>query len=243
MRPDICVAVSRVSQHLVNPTPEHAKHLYHLIRYLKASQDRPLFIDPSSKHDVEIYSDSNFADASDKRRRSTSGTVVTYHGRPVAWKSKLQTCTADSTHEAELYAMHQSMKLGLGIRRTLIDMNLLFQSSPTVLYVDNSATVCTANQIYQISNRNRHIDTRYFKIRDHVESNDIRVEWKSGKVNPADLFTKALDVSTVSLHADFLLSGIPYSPSAMGGCVDSTPPQAIPRVPIDHLGYALGFDP
>ena len=63
-----------------------------------------------------IYSDSDCADPSDKRRRSTSGTYVTLHGRPIAWRSKRQSCTADSTHEAELYALHQSLKVGLGLK-------------------------------------------------------------------------------------------------------------------------------
>ena len=116
VRPDICLALSKLSQHLCNPTPTQAKHLNHLLQYLAATTNKQLEIEPTSASGLEIFSDSNFADASDLKRRSTSGTVVTYHGRPVLWKSKLQTCTADSTHEAELYAVHQSLKLGLGIR-------------------------------------------------------------------------------------------------------------------------------
>ena len=100
VRPDICLALSKLSQHLCNPTPTQSKHLYHLLQYLAATTDKRLEIEPTLASGLEIFSDSNFANASDPKRRSTSGTVVTYQGRPVLWKSKLQSCTADSTHEA-----------------------------------------------------------------------------------------------------------------------------------------------
>ena len=96
VRPDINQAISRCSQLLADPRPEHAKHIYHLIRYMFSTAGRKLEYEPTSHSGLEDHSDSNFADASDRRRRSTSGTIVTLHGRPVAWKSKRQTCTADS---------------------------------------------------------------------------------------------------------------------------------------------------
>jgi len=162
---------------MCNPTPTQAKHLNHLLQYLAATTNKQLEIEPTSASGLEIFSDSNFADASDPKRRSTSGTVVTYHGRPVLWKSKLQTCTADSTHEAELYAVHQSLKLGLGIRLSLIELLELNPTVTTPMFVDNAATVQTSKLKDQISNNNRHIDTRFFKICDHVETGEITVLW------------------------------------------------------------------
>jgi len=223
VRPDINVAISKLSQNLKNPEPEHAKHLLHLLQYLHTTRNKTLDLNPSKRTGLEIYSDSNFADASDKRRRSTSGTIITLHGRPIAWKSKLQTCTADSTHEAELYAMHQSLKLGLSLRYSLNDLGLI-ANAPAPMYVDNAACQCTAHLYDQITSRNRHIPTRYFKICDHTESGEIIVKWKSGKCNPADLFTKPLSATESAPHLDFIFHGTAYPLQVVGGCLAVNPP-------------------
>ena len=133
------------------------------------------------------------------------------------WKSKLQTCTADSTDEAKLYAVRQSLKLGLGIRLSLIELLELNPTVTTPMFVDNAATVQTSKFKDQISNNNRHIDTRFFKICDHVETGEITVLWCPGVINPADLFTKPLPYQEALPHIDLLLSNIPFSPEVMGG--------------------------
>ena len=217
IRPDICTAVSKLAQTLQHPEPEHAKHLYYLLRYLHTTAEQTLEIAPTLDTGLLVYSDSNFADPSDKRRRSTSGTYITLHGRPIAWKSKLQTCTADSTHEAELYALHQSLKMGLGLRHTLAEMGLIKLYKTVTIFVDNEATTYTAKLRDQISSRNRHIDTQYFKICDHVETKEFTVTWLSGKYNPADIFTKPITPNSFKPHFDFIFEALPYSHELEGG--------------------------
>ena len=65
VRPDLCLAVSKSAQRLQSPTPEAAKHLYHMLRYLDVTAHRSLDITPTSRTGLAIDSDSNFADASD----------------------------------------------------------------------------------------------------------------------------------------------------------------------------------
>ena len=60
------------------------------------------------------------------------------------------------------------------------------------MFVDNAATVQTSKLKEQILNNNRRIDTRFFKICDHVEAGEITILWCPGTINPADLFTKPL---------------------------------------------------
>ena len=94
------------------------------------------------------------------------------------------------------------------------------------MFVDNAATVQTSKLKDQISNNNRHIDTRFFKICDHVETGEITVLWCPGAINPADLFTKPLTYQEALSHTDLLLSNIPYSPEIMGGCKGINAPLA-----------------
>ena len=94
------------------------------------------------------------------------------------------------------------------------------------MYVDNQATVDTSQLLDQISNRNRHIETRYFKICDHVESNEIALNWIPGSTNPSDINTKPLSATEIAPHTDFLLAGRTYSQSVMGGCPKTKARQA-----------------
>ena len=96
----------------------------------------------------------------------------------------------------------------------------------TPMFVDNAATVQTSKLKDQISNNNRHIDTRFFKVCDHVETGEITVFWRPRTINPADLFTKPLTNQEALPHIDLLLSNIPYSPEVMGECKGLNTPLA-----------------
>ena len=224
IRSDITLAMSLVSTHLNDPTPYAAKLLYQLIRYLYTTKERclELHIPTMRQHEqderslLEIWSDSNFADDTDARFRATSGTVVTWRGRPIQWKSKLQKLTAQSTHDAELYALHQSNNLALEFRNLMEELGLGDKRDTTPIYVDNAATSFTASNAERITARNRHLSVRYFKVCDHVASGEVRVDWLPGSANPSDLFTKPLGMEPFTKHANFLLQGTPYDPESSG---------------------------
>ena len=168
----------------------------------------------SERPKLEVWSDSNFSDETDARYRATSGSIVTWRGRPIQWKSKLQKLTAQSTHEAELYALHQSNNLALEFRNLTRELGLS-ESQSTPIYVDNQAVSFTANNSEQITQRNRHLATRYFKVCDHVASGEVGVVWLPGTDNPSDLFTKPLNMDTFTKHTDFLFKGAGYRPAAV----------------------------
>ena len=60
------------------------------------------------------------------------------------------------------------------------------------LFNDNLGTVQTINNPEATSGRSKHIDTRYFRIRQHVQRKDLRVAWIETNFNVGDFFTKAL---------------------------------------------------
>ena len=51
------------------------------------------------------FADANFAHVSDEQRKSISGYCFFMYFCLICWRSKLQTVTAQSTHEAELIAV------------------------------------------------------------------------------------------------------------------------------------------
>ena len=65
------------------------------------------------------------------------------------------------------------------------------QLAPTPVAVDNKSVEFAVNNP-ETSQRTRHLDTRYFKVRDYIRDLSIRVRHIGTKFNPADFFTKAL---------------------------------------------------
>ena len=59
------------------------------------------------------------------------------------------------------------------------------------IYEDNQSTIKIANNPIQ-SDRTKHIDVRYHKIRELIDQNRIKLEYVPTADQTADIFTKAL---------------------------------------------------
>ena len=243
IKPEIALAISKLAQHNIDPRPCDAKHCYQLVRYLRTKRDDGISFRRSDEIGLAVYSDSNFGDLDDPELRATSGTVVTYRSIPVAWRSKRQPTPTDSTHHAELLALHQSTKMALKFRYLLEEMGFT-EKHLTPIYVDNEAVKFTAYH-ETIMEKNRHIKSKYFLIQGHVNK-ELSVIWLRGTHNPADMLTKPLPASEHRKHADLLLSGIeqatPPKPSGRGGVQEYNGPAGSPRL-LDAAQSPQGIVP
>ena len=75
--------------------------------------------------------------------------------------------------------------------------------APTPVAVDNKSVEFSVNNP-ETSQRTKHLDTRYFKIRDYIRDLSIRVRHIGTKFNPADFFTKALPKAEFARYRDYL---------------------------------------
>ena len=213
LRYDTAVALSQLSEHLAAPRLQDALQLLHLLTYLHTTKELRLEFKPRTQQHadfprLEIYTDSSFAEKNDPARRSRTGVVVTLDGNPIHWKTKRQSLTAISTHEAELYALFAGTREALHFRLLMKELGYS-QPGATPIYVDNMSVKFTANSEY-VTSAHRHIDVRYFRIRDHIAAKDVGVFWRPGQLNPADLFTKILPASVHAEHVAHLGQGRPY---------------------------------
>ena len=94
VRPDIAYAVSKLSRYTSNPSPDHWKAIFRVLRYLKYTQNYELHY---SKYPavLEGYYDANWI-SDTKDSKSTSGYLFTLGGGAVSWKSSKKTCIARS---------------------------------------------------------------------------------------------------------------------------------------------------
>mmetsp|Transcript_8616 Transcript_8616/g.35470 ORF Transcript_8616/g.35470 Transcript_8616/m.35470 type:complete len:269 (+) Transcript_8616:2828-3634(+) len=156
----------------------------------KPQEPEPVDVD----HAVGLV-DANFAPADEPLRRSTSGTVFMYKGNTISWKSKLQYLTAGSTHDAELIAASLAADEASWLHQLINELHSIFYRNrenperPVKLHGDNLAACFTANNP-TTSSRSRHLDVRFFKIRDCIAAKKLVFAHIDGKFNVADFFTK-----------------------------------------------------
>ena len=69
--------------------------------------------------------------------------------------------------------------------------------------MDNKSVEFAVNNP-ETSQRTRHLETRYFKVRDYVRQHAIRVRHIRTDVNLADFFTKALEKTKFTQYRSYL---------------------------------------
>jgi hypothetical protein len=107
----------------------------------------------------------------------------------ISWKATRSPAVALSTCEAELYGGASAVQELMWLKRLLGELR--FPQVQPALWCDNKSTVAhTKDPIF--SGRSKHIDARYFFIRELVQGGRMVTNHISGEDNPADLFTKAL---------------------------------------------------
>ncbi|CAL2258919.1 unnamed protein product [Prunus armeniaca] len=121
------------------------------------------------------------------KRRSTSGYVFTCAGGPISWRALLQPITALSTTEAEYIALAEAGKEAIWLNGLVSQMGIT-QDCVKLKCDSQSAIHLAKNQVF--SGRSKHIEARYQRIRNWVESKEIWIEKIHTDDNAADFLTK-----------------------------------------------------
>ena len=124
-------------------------------------------------------------------------------GAAVCYASKRQTCIAMSSTEAEIIAASACAVAAVHMRNLLTEMQL--PQDATFLYVDNSGAV-ELSRDRKSCHRSRHVDRRYFKVRELCFEGQLRVEHIDTKLNSADLLTKPLARPSFMAHRKRLMN-------------------------------------
>lgn len=202
VRPDICYQIGYMGRFQNSPGDIHWTALKRIVRYIKGSKDLELVYQDNLNDDELIgFADADWAsDGTD--RKSVSGFVFKVFGCPVSWGSKKQNVVATSSSEAEYIALSNAVSEGIWIRGILIDLQILSESKPIVIYEDNRGCIGIAKN--SDSKRSKHIDVKYHFIRDYISKGIIKVEEIPTDLQVADMFTKALPTCKFTKFRDEL---------------------------------------
>jgi hypothetical protein len=148
------------------------------------------------------------------------------NGAPIAWRSKSQSATAQSTMESEVLAACDVMNEVRFLRALLFEFGYA-QRAPTIVHEDNKACISFADQISVTDNnkhmhlpvnissfplyetefeKHRQIRVDYHAIREAQTQNIIKFMHVSTTYQLADTFTKNLDKRTHSFFTNAMMT-------------------------------------
>lgn len=190
-RPDIAACVSILAQKTSKPTEYDWNEAKRVIRYLKGTANLQLQLESKdAQNEIIGHADANWAE-SRIDRKSNSGYIFKLFGGTISWRSKKQECVALSSTEVELISLTDAVKEAIWIRRMLKEIQQNIKDL-VVIYEDNQS--CRKMiQKTNPSSRTKHIDVRYYFIKDYIKKKIISCEYCSTENMVADILTKPLN--------------------------------------------------
>ncbi|MCO5579688.1 hypothetical protein L7F22_033546 [Adiantum nelumboides] len=143
-RPDICMAVGRISRHFEKPSIAHWNVAKRVLRYLKRTREVGLKYVGNSIA-IECFVDADWA-GDVATRKSTTGMVITMGGAAVLWNSLRQSCVALSVAEAEYMALAHGVKESLWITSFMREAGLEMVTDKIPMWSDNQGVIAMAGQ-------------------------------------------------------------------------------------------------
>ncbi|GJZ85342.1 hypothetical protein Tco_0650681 [Tanacetum coccineum] len=173
-RPDLQFAICMCARYQAWPTEKHLHAVKRIFRYLKGTNNQGLWYPKDSSIALIEFADSDHAGCQDTRRSTSRTKYIALSG-----------CCAQV----------------LWMRSQLTDYNLGFNKIP--MYRDNKSAIalCCNNVQHSTS---KHIDIRFYFIKEHVENGVIKLYFVNTEYQLADIFTKALCQERIKFLSDKL---------------------------------------
>jgi len=189
-RPDILLTTNFLATRVQEPTKSDMHKLIRLLKYLQGSKDLALRFHPRNRsvNSIEAYIDASFAVHSDAKSRT--GTCIFVAGCLVNAKSAKQKLVTKDSTEAELVGASDDVGEVIKIRNFMCEQGINMKSA--TLYQDNMSTIAMIRKGEPSGKRNRHINVRYFFLKDKEVLRDIIIKHVPTERMTADVLTKPL---------------------------------------------------
>lgn len=188
VRSDLLPAVSFLSTRVTAATTEDSSKLRRALQYLNGSRDIGLVLSFDPKMVLVSYVDVSYGVHADCK--SHTGGLLSLGGGSFAAKSTKQKLVAKSSTEGELIGVSDYSGEILETRNFLISQG--YEMGEATLFQDNLSTIAMIKNGRPTSDRSRHVNIRFFYIKDRVDSGEISVQYKPTADMIADILTKPL---------------------------------------------------
>jgi hypothetical protein len=204
-RPDIEYALNNICRMDRNLKTQIINAILALLGYLQRNTSKGLEFE--CKHvlpTLSAFSDSSFATAS--YRRSPYGYVIMWCNTPISWRAKIPNLVAKSTMEAEFIAASECVSELVFIINLIKELQVPLAQTPTLLVDSKTAKILLETR--SCTDGSKHIQVRYFFVRQYIRDKVLRVNYVPSGENVADIFTKQLLRVLFQRHAANLVKDI-----------------------------------
>ncbi|CAI7813400.1 unnamed protein product [Closterium sp. NIES-54] len=191
IRPNLAFPLSVLSRFVATGRHRlvHWTAAVRVAKYLATTSGMGLVLGGTQPVVLTGHCDSSYADDVETHR-STQGYCFSLGAGAVSWRSTRSSFVASSSAEAKIYAGAMAAQELRWLTFLLIDVGERLRSAPT-LYADNKAMILMCREPRRES-RVKHIDVRYFLLRELQRRGQARLDFVASEANTADVFTKAL---------------------------------------------------
>ena len=188
VRPDTLVAVTFLCSRVDKSTREDAKKLNKLLSYLNYTKDMGCRIGVGGDSvGLHVYCDASFAVTPEAK--SVGGVFVSLGRGPVLCKCGRQKLVSRSSTEAELISLSDGVSVALWTQQFLKEQGYEVVGQ---LYEDNQSTMKLAQVGRSTSDRTRHINIRYYFVKQYLENGALKIQYCPTLSMIADILTKPL---------------------------------------------------
>ena len=171
--------------------------MIHLCRYIECYDSKGIELGKLKVLRFPAHADASHADWHD--RKSPEGSIwwlagaPIIAGAPIMWNTKKQTLVASSTTAAEWCALDQPAKDAMWVSKIATQLCLPGSEEAITIHTNNINTQLLLAK-KGCKNSTKWLEIIYFFVKNAVARGMIGVKRVDTKRNPADGFTKALDV-------------------------------------------------
>lgn len=203
VRLDILLPVIFLTTRVTIATSQDWKKLIRVLRYLNATRELRLHLKDIGV--LQAYIDASYG-VHTHNGRSHSGQCITMGEGFFYANSGAQKIVCKSSAEAEIVALSDQASTLLYFKAFLEAQGHVFD---TTIKEDNTATIKMIQNGRPMSNRSRHINIRYFFLKERVDNGEIKIVHVRTADQVADILTKPLQGAQFRILRDKLLGIIP----------------------------------
>jgi len=189
-RPDIALAVQKLSQFLDCFNLTHWSAAKRVLRYLAGTKKLKLRLGGNVASDILGFSDASYNSCPDTCKSTSAYCFSLGDSGMVSWCARKQKTVAQSSCDAEYIAVSEAAREAMWLRMLTIQLDLP-PLRPTPLLCDNQAANSLAEDPTFHAHA-KHIDVKWHYIRECTENRHIAVSYVPSKDNVADILTKPL---------------------------------------------------
>ena len=202
-RPDIQTAVAFLCTRVQRPDLDDWKKLSRVMKYLRGTVELVLTLEADNMNVIKWWVDGAFA-VHDDFKSHTGGVMMLGKGAVYSTSTKQKVNTKSST-EAELVAVDDVIGQVIWTRNFLKAQG--YKVGPSTIHQDNQSGIrLETNGKRSSSKRTRHINIRYFFVKDKVDTKEVEIKYCPAGMMIADFLTKPLQGSAFITFRNLILN-------------------------------------